>query len=190
MAEAGCMKKPPRTEPAPEPGPAAAGVPPPQEPEELLRLRRLVEAANTGDAAAIADLRLYLDENPHVWKHVGDLGKVARQSWISLIARDDVLAVEALQRQLAQLAADLVGDDPGPIDRLLADQILASWLEVNHLHGVVADAKGGNATTQKLLLQRLESAQRRHLMAMKQFAVVRKLLPRDFPLRVFDEEVA
>jgi hypothetical protein len=187
MAAEGGMS---RRHPRPDTEPEHAGSAETREPDELQRFRGLVEKANQGDAAALADLRNHLDEHPHVWRHLGDLARVARQAWITLIAKDSILAAEAVKRQLDEFAADLVGDDPGPIDRLLADQILASWLEVNHLHAVVADTKGGNATTQKLLLQRLESAQRRHLAAMKQFAVVRKLLPRDFPLRIFDEHVA
>lgn len=46
----------------------------------------IIRKANEGDPKALAKLRTFLDENPQVWQHVGDLARTAEKAWITLIA--------------------------------------------------------------------------------------------------------
>jgi len=40
----------------------------------------------------------FLDNNEHVWRRIGDLGRVAEQAWIALIAATTPLTVQAIER--------------------------------------------------------------------------------------------
>ena len=157
---------------------------------DMKSLRDMVERANRGEQSALDELRDFLDENPQVWRTVGDLGRMAENAWVKLIAGKDSLASESIRRQLAQIKEELVGETPPMVEKLLGDQIVATFLEVAYLETLSAGNSGtlGQAT---LLLRRLESAQRRHAGAIKSLVVTRNLLneakvnPR---LRVFGAE--
>lgn len=143
---------------------------------DLQELQEIVRKANAGDQRALSQLRQFLDRNPGVWRHVGDLARVAQTAWISLISGGDTLSAEAVRRQLRELRQDLLGDAPNAVEKLLADSVIATWIEVKFLESASAES-GGTLTQTSHLLKRLESAQRRHLAAVKQLVQIRKLLP-------------
>jgi len=155
-------------------------------------LNEAVKRANDGDQQALDWLRKFLDANPQVWGTLGDLARTAERAWIELISSGDALAGESIRRQLAQLKTDLVGESPSPVEKMLGDQVVATWLEVKYLEAVSADAKGQSLTQAGLLLKRLESAQKRHLVAIRSLVQTRKLLPNSgMPdLRIFPSERA
>jgi hypothetical protein len=160
-------------------------------PEDWKELQRKMTKANGGDAEAIAWLRDFLDRNPQVWHHIGDLAGAAETAWIALISDGDVLAAEAIRRQLATTRENLIGQNPSAVEKLLGDQVMATLLEVKYLESISANAGGGSLTQAGLLLKRLESAQRRHAAAIKSLLQFRKLLPDqgNIPgLRIFQAE--
>ncbi len=137
----------------------------------------IVRKANDGDQRALAKLRKFLDKNPQVWQHVGDLARTAERAWIALVANGSSLATEAMQRQLTQLKQELMGDSTTVIEKMLSDTVMATWLELHYLRSVDADTRSRTVTQGSLMLKRLESAQRRHHNALKQLTQIRKLLP-------------
>ena len=141
-----------------------------------MALQQIVRKANAGDQRALTQLRQFLDRNPGVWRHIGDLARVAETAWIGLISGGDKLSAEAIRRQLGELREGLLGDAPNAVEKLLSDTVIASWLEVRYLEAASAET-GGTLTQTGHLLKRLESAQRRHLAAVKQLVQIRKLLP-------------
>ena len=46
-------------------------------------LKALIARANVGEQVALDESRDFLDENPQVWKVVGDLRRMAENAWIS-----------------------------------------------------------------------------------------------------------
>jgi hypothetical protein len=143
---------------------------------DLNSLQATICRANAGDPAAIAELRRFLDANPHVWRHLGDLAKSAERAWITLIAEGNALAAQAIQRQLDEIRGELIGKEFSAVGKMLADQVVATLLEVKYLETVTANSKGGTAKQETTLLRRLESAQRRHLAAIKSLEQTRKML--------------
>src|SRR5690606_33473088 len=121
-------------------------------------LNEKLQLANDGDSDAIEWLRRFLDRNPQVWQQLGDLARSAERAWILLISDGNALVAESIQRQLASVRIELIGDTPTVIERLLGDTILATWLEVRHLEAESASphAGGGSRTQLALLLKRLE----------------------------------
>lgn len=158
-------------------------------------LSQHLKRANDGDESSIRWLREFLGRHPHVWQRLGDLANAAERAWIALIANGDALTVESVKLQLTHLKTQLVGATPSPIEKLLGDTVVATWLEVRHLESVSASPHvgGGMLGQAALLLKRLESAQRRHMNALKSLTQIRKLLPNREtvqPLRIFDGERA
>jgi len=140
-------------------------------------LDAIIRKANEGDSKALAKLRKFLDENPQVWQHVGDMARTAEKAWITLIANGSSLAAEALQRQLAQLKQELLGESTTVVEKMLGDTVVATWLELHYLRSTDADTRNRTVTQGSLMLKRLESAQRRHHSAIKNLTQIRKLLP-------------
>ncbi|MEQ8856825.1 hypothetical protein [Gimesia sp.] len=151
-------------------------------------LNLVIKKANAGDRKALSKLRKFLDQQPQIWNEVGDIAKIAETAWIKLIAKGDTLAQESLKRKLAALNQEILGDTDHIFDQMLADVIRATWLEMHYLMSVDADATSRTAGQSALMMKRLESAQRRHLTAIKQYCQIKKLLPgenRQPDLRIF-----
>jgi hypothetical protein len=146
-------------------------------PAELTaRLHGVAARANAGDRTALAELRRMLDAHPEIWRHVGDLSALAERAWIELITGADNLTVESLKRQVARLKEELNGAHATPTERLLVDQVVVSWLAVNHAQ-MAAAQDGGSIEQAALRLRRADSAQRRYLGAMKLLTQLRALMP-------------
>ena len=74
------------------------------------------------------------------------------------------------------MKAELGGPSPSPLERLLVQRVAATWLQVNYYDALAAQAQGSDEVRQKMIQRRQESADRRHLTALKTLATVRKLL--------------
>jgi hypothetical protein len=150
----------------------------PPEPSVLGELRALVVRAQGGDATALPRIRDILDERPEVWQHLGDLSAVAERAWITVLAADNPLAVESMKRTVAEMKADLAGEQPTRLERMLVDQVLACWMEAKYLEALSADLRPGSLDQASFRLKRLESAEKRYLNAVKTLIALRSLLPK------------
>ncbi|QGJ68819.1 Hypothetical protein PBC10988_4820 [Planctomycetales bacterium 10988] len=153
--------------------------------------RKVVEQANKGNERSLQVLRKYLEEHPELWQYLGDLARTAEEAWIRLLSSEDVLTAETTRLQLAALKEELLEQSENVLEKMLADTILATWLEVHYLRTVDANTTPRTATQGNLLLKRIESAQRRHHNAIKQLLQIRKLLPEhnNVPnLRIYKQE--
>jgi hypothetical protein len=148
----------------------------PKQDEVLERLQRLVERAERGDESVLGELRAALDVNPWVWERYGDLAKQSQAAWLQLVAGRNLLLHESARRKAEQLRAELAGPAPSPLERLLIERIVATWLQVHYSDASYAQLKGTNPAQHTAALQRQNSAQQRYLQAVKALATVRKLL--------------
>jgi hypothetical protein len=140
-------------------------------------LRQLIARANDGDREALARLRQFLDLNPALWARAGDLTEAAERAWIELVVGTDQFAAESVRRRVAQLKAELQGPSPTRLEALLIDQISLTWLAAQHGEIQAASPAGGSLQQAAFRLRRAESAQRRHLTAIKTLATLRSLSP-------------
>ncbi len=140
-------------------------------------LRELIGRATQGDRTVLPALRRLLDARPALWQHCGDVARVAEAAWVDLIAGRDLLMRESLTRSLAALKADLAGPAAPPLERLLVDRVVATWMQLAQADMAFARLKGSEASIAQLDLmqRRQERAQRSHLAAMKTLATVRRL---------------
>ena len=154
-----------------------------------------MERAEQGDEAALPELRVALDVNPWCWQRYGDLAQQSMAAWLQLVAGKNLLLLESAQRKAEQLRAELAGPAPSPLERLLIERIVATWLQVHYSDASYAQLKGTNPAQHTAALQRQNSAQQRYLQAVKALATVRKLLrpglsPVDLALRPVPEQPA
>jgi hypothetical protein len=136
----------------------------------------LAQRAHEGDESALPELRQLLDTYPEIWQRCGDLAWHAQTKWLQLISGKDLLVRESLQRKLDQLKAELAGTDPSPLEKLLIERAVISWLQVGYADAAYAQVKGNSSAQQQALQRRQNSAQQRHLQAIKMLVTVRKLL--------------
>ena len=137
----------------------------------------LLGRARGGDAEALPELRAALDGHPELWRAYGDLGRHAREAWIGLIGGPDLALQESLGRKVAAMLDELAGPGAPPLERLLAERVVATWLEANYADAAAAQAAGASPKQASFALKRQESAHRRHLMSIGALATLRKLLP-------------
>jgi hypothetical protein len=90
---------------------------------------------------------------------------------------------EALYARLRDMRKEIAGDNPSPLEAMLAERVVAGWLLVEVLEALISAqysrhiGDGKRASLSYLLQQSkiLESATRRHMQAIQTLARVRKL---------------
>jgi hypothetical protein len=117
-----------------------------------------------------------LDANAEVWREIGDLGHQAERAWKHLIAGRDLLLAESLDRQLESMRVELGGADPSPLEMLLVQRILATWLMLHHADITATQMHGATPAQHVAAAKRQNLAQQRHLAAVRALATLRKYL--------------
>ncbi len=88
----------------------------------------------------------------------------------------DVLLRQASERRLALMRRELAGDNPTPLEELLAQRIALCWHHVHLCEAIVAQNAGSMSLAQASYQGKaLDSAHKRYLGAIKALATVRKL---------------
>jgi hypothetical protein len=92
------------------------------------RAVQFIRRAEQGDKAALAEVRKLFNDYGALWERTGDLARQARAAWVKLALGDQAVVKEALERKLEAMQRELAGPDPSPLERLLADRVVACWL--------------------------------------------------------------
>jgi hypothetical protein len=136
----------------------------------------MLQRARTGDDGVLPELRAFLDSRPDLWKHYGDLAIHAQQAWIEKIGGADLWVKECLHREVARLKHELVGTSPSPLEGLLADRIVACWLQVYHADLLAAQAMGSSLKLVDFLGKRQARTHRCLVSSIGALAMVRRLM--------------
>jgi len=145
----------------------------------IQELTALVKRVQSGEIAALPQLRSVLDANPNIWRVIGDLASHAEETLLRLIAGNDVLGHEAIRRKLADLKSRLADDTPTQLEALLIERIGLCWLATHFAEIDAADARlkdQGLSSVSLLSQKRLDSAHLRYLYAIRGLATIRRLL--------------
>ncbi len=163
---------------------ATDGTNPAPPPDALAEIREVVGRAKRGDAAAVPRLRELLDRHPGIWERYGDLATQVEKSWVGLAAGDDLHLKESVTRYAAKLRAELTRPAASPVEKLLVERVVATWLQLNYFSGVEVNAIAGDASPKMLQLRarRQAQAQRQHEKALSALVTMQKLYP-DAPAR-------
>jgi hypothetical protein len=144
--------------------------------EEQERLHTLLEKAQQGDRSVVDALKVALDQHPAIWHRCGDLAAQALSAWVNLTAGENQLVKESLQRKVEAMHLEIGGAAPSPLEKLLVERIVISWVQVGQADAAVAQARSSNLEVHRVLVQRQGCAQRRLLEGVRQLANLRKLL--------------
>jgi hypothetical protein len=147
--------------------------------QELLdELRDIVEAAHDGDEKALSRVREILREVPKLANIFADLANEAERAVIKRVSGDDPLIEEALPVKLKTMRGDLCGPSPSALEQLMAERIVACWLQLQYAEIVYAQNLGKLSIPQSEYHQRrLDKLHRRYLSSIKSLAQIRKMGP-------------
>jgi hypothetical protein len=146
----------------------------PTGPEEL---REFLTRAQNGDDSTLPAIRKLLLRVPTAVDFFGgNLARKAEESLLNAAAGKDLAYKEAVTRKLELLRAELSGENPTAIERLLVERVVACWLQVQDADIRYAQAPNDLPITWKeFYLRRMDKANKRYLSAIKTLATVRKL---------------
>jgi hypothetical protein len=134
-------------------------------------VRALIRTAEMGDDRCLPALRQFLRENPSVRRSF-DLSAIQRRALIEKMYPTRLYSRELLQAQADEVLASVLGPDPTPVERLLAERVAVGWLQVQDADVQVSLANG---LVPALELKRADSAYRRYLAALRALAAFRRL---------------
>jgi hypothetical protein len=108
-----------------------------------------------------------------------NVGRMAELLLIKHMTKDeDLAAKEMIEHQLDSMRSEIAGEHPSPLDLLLTERIVATWLQVQLFEGLYASGLGRHTLAQGNYYQkRLDRAHRNHLSAIRTLAQIRKLGP-------------
>ena len=135
--------------------------------------------AHEGDREALPQIREILHAVPSLARELMDPAEIAERSAAGLYAKgDDLLAREVIPRVLKEMRSELEGEDPTPLERLLAERVAATWLQVQCYETLYAQNAGKMTLAQGEHHQRrMDRAHNRHLSAVRALAQVRRMAP-------------
>ena len=134
------------------------------------------EGTGGGGKTAIKSLEKWIAKYPDVARSIhklDDLCSTAEAAWVKALAGDDPLRQLGLKDEIAEMKAELLGDTPSILDRVMVSSAVtahvahqgAVWAAAQPAqHQAVATARG----------KRVESTARWLLLAVKALAVVRQ----------------
>ena len=159
-----------------------AEIAPPAKPVEEMTPDELIAAAMDGDAAAMSRLRPMMRKNPSCFLQIGDLGAMAVEKWLDTHCRKDLYLREHLKMHLAEMRAQHLAEGNSPIERLLIEEVLLSWLRhkfwISREAGSLQNSPGTKIL--KLTADRTGGAQRMYLKAiaeLRKFRHIKVRLP-------------
>ena len=94
-----------------------------------------------------------------------------------MIGGVDLGLKESLERKIAAMRAALVGPSASPLEDLLAERVIASWLQLAQAEATLAQTANSTMKQVAFAEKRLDSAQRRHLNAIGALATLQRLIP-------------
>ena len=149
----------------------------------LAELRAVSEKAEAGDKKAREELRRAVARSsPEVIAEASGIARRAEWMLVKTISAGDALMQEALVARMEHMRAEIAGEDPTPLERLLVWRVVTGWLLVEVLEALIAGQyrvgrKESRVAPDYIIQQSriLESATRRYLAAVRELARVRKL---------------
>lgn len=147
--------------------------------DESRTLGRLLAKAQAGDTKALDELRPILDKTG-LWDFCGDLSRRVQESWLEAMTGRNKLIRAAYERKANDLRRELLASGDGPLERLLVDRVVVTWLQVCHADtacaGMLKTDDGYSFREAAFQHDRQDRANARHLKAVKALATVRRLL--------------
>ncbi len=157
--------------------------------KEVEDLMTMVDADDP-DPRDVAALRAALKSTPDLWRSVGNMMNNAATHLIDTLTVPKTMEL-ALRQGWKSLADDLDANDAAPLEQLLIQQVVLSWLRLGFVEYLHAETTTGAATlpVADYWDKRLNAAQRRFLRACETLARVRKINLQAIQINIADQQV-
>ena len=143
---------------------------------EAERIMGLVRRAEQGETQVVPELRKVLDHYPRLWQEAGDLARVTESVWLQQMAGTNAFLRESVSRRAKALRRDLLGDAPTPLERLLVDRVVCTWLGLHYAESKHAGTMQEQTFQQgEYYQERIVRYQRMHLAAVRALAQLRRV---------------
>src|SRR4051812_47125661 len=112
------------------------------------KLRDLLSLAEKDQENAMPKIRQILGEHPDLAQRFLHLGRMGEDILLGKMAGEDDLATRELFRsQLNAMREEIAGENPSPLERLLAERIVATWLQIQLFEGLYASGMSKRGMT-------------------------------------------
>jgi hypothetical protein len=142
----------------------------------------LSNEAQDGDKEAKRELREAVRaSSPEVIASVADIASSYRKILARTASGGDQLMLEGLRAYMLQMEENIMGENPTPLEALLAERVVSCWMLVELMEALTSgwfNRDREQRVSPQYLLQMVkiqESAHRRYLAAIRTLAQVRKL---------------
>lgn len=140
------------------------------------KLVQLIERAQSGDEQAMTALRKTSDLRLDFFvKEAGELAMKGEAALIDHIFQRNLIRKEGLKRKLALMREELAGPGATPLERLVAERVVASWLQVYSADWLFTNSLA-NPQLNPYFLNHLNQAHRRYESILRTSAQVQRLL--------------
>ena len=98
---------------------------------------------------------------------------------------------EVLQAQLAAMREEIAGDNPSPLEWLLVERIVLTWLQIQLFEDLYASSipKSMTFAQGNYKQKRIDQAHRRYLSAIRTLAQIRKLGPAAVQINIAEKQI-
>jgi hypothetical protein len=158
--------------------------------ELIDELRASIEAANAGDEEALAAVERILEESPDFARFFANLANSVEQSYVERLSGGSPVREKALPVRLETMRGEIAGPAASPLERLLAERIVACWLELHYANLLYTQELPKLTLKQDDYYQkRLDRLNKRYLTAIKTMAQVRKHLRPNFQVNIAEKQI-
>jgi hypothetical protein len=149
----------------------------------------LARRAEGGDHTALATLRERFKDPAVVDRLGGDLARHSQLVLIEKLTQGNPLIRETLQRKIHLLRAELRGPSPSPLERLLVERVVSTWLHLHYLETIYASEESMTLAWATHYQRSVTLAQKRYLSAIRMLALVRKLALPVLQVNIADKQL-
>jgi hypothetical protein len=147
--------------------------------EIIERLNDLTKKALKGNRKVVPEIRQILERNPELAWRLANLANAAERLLIGKVTEEKDLATEEiLEHQLDLMRQEVAGENASPLERLLAERVVVTWLQVQLFEALYfRDLHNLTLHQANYYQKRIDRAHRNHLSAIRTLAQIRKLGP-------------
>ncbi|PQO40372.1 hypothetical protein DTL21_00065 [Bremerella cremea] len=140
----------------------------------LEEFHRLVRLSRKGDDDAAEELQRIVRHHKDIWDPYADLNRHVEATLIEMISGGEVVLKESLRSKVDDLKDSIRGKADNPVDALLVDQIMISWLELRYTHMATLQSQNGERDSRFWDAQ-YARAHSRYLAAIRELVDIREI---------------
>ena len=132
-----------------------------------------INRATHGDIQILPQLRQLIEQKPLLWQQMTDLARQAQEAQLNALAGENETLKAAILTEFNALKKELGDGTSNPLEQIIIERILISWLQVQHTDLLFAKTPASDSRLTKLLQIRTDQCQGRLQRAITQLQAMR-----------------